>query len=123
MCLWFASKASYTHLSITCPAMPQSSTWESSRLTSYTRGLLATLRNVSQAFGKCALQVACTAQLLSIQKGSETHSPLEEPEGIGADSGGEVLGLVHVVHSEKPEGHRYTVSKVCIMPSCHSKLS
>lgn len=103
MCLWLASRASYTHLSITCPAMPQSSTWESSRLNSYTRGLLASLQNVSQAFGKMRIAGSMFCIAAEYTKGSETHSPLEEPEGVGADSGGEVLGLVHVVHSEKPK--------------------
>ena len=41
MCLWLASRASSIHMSIICPEMQQSLIWETSRLKSYIRGLLA----------------------------------------------------------------------------------
>ena len=35
------------------------------------------------------------------RRGRNAHRPLEDPEGIGPDGGGKVLGLVHVMHGKE----------------------
>ena len=47
----------------------------------------------------------------------EAHRPFEDPEGIGPDGGGKVLGLIHVVHrkeAEPNEGVSVQVARVVL---------
>ena len=37
------------------------------------------------------------------RRSREAHRPLEDPEGIGPNGGGKVLGLVHVMHRKEAE--------------------
>ena len=48
------------------------------------------------------------------RRNREAHRPLENPEGIGPDGGGEVLGLVHVMHREEAEPNEVVSVQVAI---------
>ena len=65
-------------------------------------------RNVCKAGARChtsmgASEIVVGGRESRCRRSREAHRPLEDPEGIGPDGGGKVLGLVHVVHRKEAE--------------------